>query len=221
YLRFFEVETQKEIFKPFYLGRYLYPYEAIGCCLSDDNKLVAVQVKFGSIKIYDLKTQKKNVVVPVRSNFIMGSFAHQDKYLWGYINEKVSHKNKISFYDIQTGEELFELICFFGNVKNWAIAAADGRYDGTKEILDYIKIKPAHLPNKPENYFSPKDKPNLHVDGLLATFFNVPMPNHYWFKTSEQIQPIINQQQIQNQIQQQKSAVHNTTVIPLPPIKNK
>jgi hypothetical protein len=208
YLRFFDMETQKEIFKPFYLGRYLYLTEVVYYCLSDNKKLLAIQNR-NAINIYDPETQKH---LSRGTNGRIIGFANNDKYIASI------QDGKVSFCDIQTGKVLFQLIFYSTKEQHWAIVAADGRYDGTKEILDNIKIKPAGLPVKPENYFSPKDKPNLYVDGLLTTFFNAPMPDHYWFKTQEQIQQIINQQQKQSTLTPISDT--KTTIIPLPQIMN-
>jgi hypothetical protein len=214
YLTFYDIKTQKEItnrlFNPkVYLRTISFPKIAI----SDYKKLVAIYDGSFATTIYDLNTSK-----PV-SRFIPNKglnmeFTNNDKYLmYGCC------RNVVSFFDVQTGKELFQLISCFNKKLHWAIVAADGKYDGTKEALDNIKIKPNGLPDTPENYFPPKDKPNFYVDGLLATFFNAPMPDHYWFKTPEQIQQIINQQQ-QKQSTLTPISETKTTVIPLPQTTN-
>jgi hypothetical protein len=194
FVHVFDMQTQEKISSalwagmspPFILGDLFFS-------ISQDNELLAIN-HGGIVRIYEIKTGKK---------------LHQfDCYQWSSVD--ISHSSKFLWInglgvhacDIKTGQKLFSLTTF--GTKHWVVVAADGRYDGSKEILNYIKIKPNGRSDKPENYFSPKDKPNLHVDGLLTTFFNAPMPDHYWIKTPEQIQPIINQQQNKKQIQQQK-----------------
>jgi hypothetical protein len=195
YLRLFDIETQKEAYKPFSLGRIKHRM-LFGCpaidssiALSNNKKLVAIY-RNSCITIYNPDTWKPCISF-LSWNFLPRTlqFINQDRYLW------VEGNNKVAIFDIQTGKELFQFIFDFNKEQHWVIVAADGRYDGSKATLDYIKIKPEGLPDKPENYFSPREKPHLYVDGLLATFFNAPIPDHYWFKNPQQIQQISSNQQ--------------------------
>jgi hypothetical protein len=222
YLHIFDIKTQKKVVPSFNLGWHSFPLNPIGdvkIAMSDNKKLLAIYPD-SYITIYDVKTRKIiNKFYAKKKGYSDLEFTNQDKYLC------IHCENKTRFFDIQTGKELFWLIFRFNKERHWAIVAADGRYDGTKEALDNIKIKPDGLSDTPENYFSPKDKPNFYVDGLLTTFFNVPTPDHYWFKTPKQIQQIINQKQKQQSQQQKPSTLTpisntKTTIIPLPQIIN-
>ncbi|MDR2651808.1 MAG: hypothetical protein LBC68_05785, partial [Prevotellaceae bacterium] len=182
WIRIFDVSTtstkipRKEICT-IWLGWFRWAGKDINFAISDDNRLIAVN-ESGFVRIYEIKTGKVITNLHTEKHSVP-QFSHNGKYLW--ISEK--HTNKyIVVYDVNTGKKIF-FIAYFDKNGYWAVVAADGRYDGTKEAINNIKIKPEGLPDKPENYFWAKDKPELYVDGLLATFFNAPMPDHYWFRT--------------------------------------
>ncbi|MDR1478974.1 MAG: hypothetical protein LBJ00_08530 [Planctomycetaceae bacterium] len=194
WIRVFETITvngkvpKKEIAPPIWLGRFRWPMDHIAFALSDDNQMIAVNID-GFVTIYELKTGKV-VMTTVAKELTIPQFSHNGKFLWLYDKDKNDY---IAVYDVKTGKKIF-FVAHFNKNGYWAVIAADGRYDGSKETLDYIKIKPEGLPDKPENYFSPNENPRLYVDGLLATFFNAQPPDHYWFKNPQQIQQMTNQQ---------------------------
>lgn len=156
----FQLNSGENIFESDPIGSFS------GAAINSDNSRLLISYQW-NLALFDLETSKtiwdhERGVYDVRPL----CFSRDEEFFLA----DALYESVIQMWKTETCEEVCR-VCYDYDSEEWAVVTPDGHYDGSKKMLETLRIKPAHMANEEENYYSPKDRPEWHVPGLLETFF--------------------------------------------------